>query len=206
MKINTEYLYDLFIETSKNNKLLKLRTKNSLIWFNEIIQNTIKKEFVNQIDIFGKRNLNKRPTVGDIITFNYLPEHKKTLKYYDKFPLVLIVSVNNKGFVGINFHYLEPKLRLILMDKIYKNQKIFIENDRLKINSNYMILKNNKTIFPYIKPCIKMYKMNNIMNFLYRLKPEEWDMALFIPTEKFMKEAKETVWEDSKKIIKRSIK
>ena len=50
--------------------------------------------------------------------FVYDPKYKKTLPYYDTFPLVLPLERYNDGFLGLNFHYLPIPLRVRLLDKI----------------------------------------------------------------------------------------
>jgi len=49
-----------------------------------------------------------RPSVGRLNMFFYDPKYKKTLPYYDTFPLVLPLERIPGGFAGINFHYLRP--------------------------------------------------------------------------------------------------
>jgi len=52
----------------------------------------------------GKRNNN--PFFGRLNMFFYDPKFKKTLPYYDTFPLVLPLERYDDGFLGINLHYL----------------------------------------------------------------------------------------------------
>ena len=58
----------------------------------------------------GKRN--NKPFIGKLNMFFYDPKFKKTLPYYDTFPLVLPLEAYSDGFLGINFHYLPIPLRL----------------------------------------------------------------------------------------------
>ena len=50
----------------------------------------------------GKRK--SVPFYGRLNMFTYNPKHKKTLPYYDTFPLVLPIEKYPDGFLGINFH------------------------------------------------------------------------------------------------------
>ena len=55
----------------------------------------------------GKRK--KSPFYGRLNMFFYDPKFKKTLPYYDTFPLVLPLEPYSDGFLGINLHYLPMK-------------------------------------------------------------------------------------------------
>jgi len=88
----------------------------------------------------GKRN--SRPFYGKLNMFFYDPKHKKTLPYYDTFPLVLPLETYDDGFLGLNLHYLPIPLRIRLLDGLvdYSNNTAFDETTRLVVN--YKRLKN----------------------------------------------------------------
>ena len=79
----------------------------------------------------GKRNNN--PFYGRLNMFIYDPKFKKTLPYYDTFPLVLPLEKYNDGFLGINLHYLPIPLRIRLLDKLvdFSNDTDFDAGTRL---------------------------------------------------------------------------
>ena len=58
--------------------------------------------------LMGQGKLIGRPSIGRLNMFFYDPKYKKTLPYYDTFPLVLPIERIPGGFAGINFHYLRP--------------------------------------------------------------------------------------------------
>ena len=62
----------------------------------------------------GKRS--NKPFYGRMNMFFYDTKYKKTLPYYDTFPLVLPLEFYSDGFLGINFHYLPIPLRIKLLD------------------------------------------------------------------------------------------
>ena len=64
----------------------------------------------------GKRD--SRPFYGRLNMFIYDPKFKKTLPYYDTFPLVLPLESYSDGFLGINLHYLPISLRIRLLDRL----------------------------------------------------------------------------------------
>ena len=60
----------------------------------------------------------KRPTPGDMYMYFYDPKHRKTLPYYDAFPLAIMVEPTRDGFYVLNLHYLSPMLRAKFLDKL----------------------------------------------------------------------------------------
>jgi len=63
--------------------------------------------------------------VGKFYLFEYNPKTKAQLARWDKYPLVLVTTLYNDGFMGANFHYTTPKQRMILAKKfLNKNVRI----------------------------------------------------------------------------------
>jgi hypothetical protein len=58
----------------------------------------------------GKATL--RPKYGIMNLFGYDPKHKDRLPYYDVFPLIFPLEPAKGGFIGLNFHYLQPGARV----------------------------------------------------------------------------------------------
>ena len=72
-------------------------------------------------------NLRNKTMIGRMYFFFYDPKTKETLPYYDRFPLVLPVKRYIDGFLGLNLHYIHPKYRIILLDKLSIS---FLNNDK----------------------------------------------------------------------------
>ena len=92
--------------------------------------------------------INARPNLYDFCMFFYDPKLKKTLPYYDRFPLVFIIELYTDGFLGLNFHYLPYNLRARLLEEL----------DKRNFRRNYSQLKRIKLI----KPTIKRYLRTNL--------------------------------------------
>ena len=138
--------------------------------------------------------------VGYMYHFYYDPKNKGTLPYYDRFPLIFMVGPAPKGFYGINLHYLPPKLRAVLMDNLYKvvsNQR-YDENTKLRISYNIL---NGASKYRYFKPTFKHYLNEHVNSQFLKIDSAEWDIALFLPTERFEKANKSRVFADSRKAI-----
>jgi len=143
--------------------------------------------------------------VGDMYLYHYEPKHKETLPYYDRFPLVFPFKKVERGWLGINMHYLPLPYRAKLMDALYgltTNQR-YDEQTRLRLN--YDIL-NGAARFRFFKPTIHRYLINKVESRLIYIHPSEWDIALFLPLERFYENRKrirkQDVFRDSRSSIR----
>lgn len=144
--------------------------------------------------------LSSRILPGNMYLFAYDPKTKEELPYYDRFPLVFPFRKVKDGFYGINMHYLPPLLRAKLMDALYDtvNNDKMDETTRLRIN--YRIL-TSAAKFRFFEPCVKHYLNNHVKSRFLKVDPTQWDVALFLPLERFAKANKLKVYADSKKKI-----
>jgi len=139
---------------------------------------------------------------GSIYLFGYNPKTKEVLPYYDLFPMVLILDYAENGFIGLNFHYLNPMDRQIFFNTLvkYLNDEDFDENPKAYFDLAYATLKATKDL-KYYKPTIKRYYYKNIVTKVTEVPPLYWKFMLFLPLERFKKEVKENVWKESKRKI-----
>ena len=126
----------------------------------------------------------------------YDPKTKDTLPYYDKFPLVIPIERYPDGFLGLNLHYIHPKQRIILLDKLSEiaTDNNFDANTRLRISYDY--LSKASRMFE-AKPCIKRYLFSHVQSRFLEITADEWDIAALLPVESFMKADKSKVFADS---------
>jgi len=199
------YLQNAFTKIRRIAPDITAKERMAVTWFRSIVEEAmigLAKEVVPQylkIDAAQKGYLTGRLIIGRMYFFMYNPKHKATLPYYDMFPLVLPIQKFSDGFLGINFHYLHPSDRAILMDEI----KIFA-NDRTlgpmtKIKLTYDMLRGF-TRFKRAKPCLKRYLTTYMKSQFIPVMPDEWGPALFLPVEQFRKMNKQAVWAESKEI------
>jgi hypothetical protein len=138
---------------------------------------------------------------GRMYMFVYDPKYKKTLPYYDVFPLVFPFAKTPNGFLALNMHYLPYPLRIMLMDRLmtYASDKNMDEMTKIKF-SWATIARTAR--FNLAKPCIKEYLMDNVKS-QFRLVPaSDWFTALMLPVEGFQKASTVKVWAESRKRIK----
>ena len=144
--------------------------------------------------------LTAQPLVGQMYMYYYDAKHKATLPYFDRFPLVFPFKKVKGGFYGLNMHYLPLPLRAKLMDALYDtaSNTRFDESTRLKIS--YQMLESAAK-YKEFQPCIKRYLTTQVRSKFMYIYPSEWDVALFLPLERFQGASKTQVWSDSKRKI-----
>ena len=141
---------------------------------------------------------------GRMFMYGYNPKLKKTLPYYDTFPLIIMVGPAKGGFYGINLHYLDLRRRAKLFDGLrtrYLEESTDGEMDRFLLS--YKKLSNAGRNVGFFTPCWKHYLTKNIGTKIIKVPSKYWEPALFLPTERFQKKTKQSVWRESKKIISR---
>ena len=145
----------------------------------------------------GGERLVNMPRVGSMYMYYYQAKHRDTLPYYDAFPLVFPFKKVKGGFLGLNLHYLPLQYRAKLIDALYdvSNNDKYDETTKLKLN--YSIL-NGSSKFKYFEPCLKHYLTDQVRSRFLYVYPSEWDIALFLPLERFRGATKTQVWKDSK--------
>jgi len=128
------------------------------------------------------QNMVRRYVVaGHLYMFEYKAK-MRWLPYYDRFPLVYVIKSNKNEFFGANLHYLPMKRRIMVVNKLLKNNRIEIP-----------------------KKCFHKYLHNHVEGFYLDLAADEWDTAILLPTEDFVKDvnghvfpySKEDVWKET---------
>lgn len=140
--------------------------------------------------------------LGRMYAYVYDPKHKKTLPYYDNFPLIFPVEIREDGWDGLNLHYLPPLLRATLFARLLRLRNNRKMDETTKLNLSYQVLSaasNN----PYYKPCYKRYLVKHARSRLLLVHPAMWEEVIFLPTESFQKENRQTVWRESKKMVRK---
>ena len=174
------------------------RTDDARSWYRDRARTT--RVTPDRLIRSDRERLTSRVMIGRMYHFFYDPKHKKTLPYYDRFPLIFPFKKVRGGFLGINLHYLPLRLRAKLMDELYtlSRDNRYDENTRLRISYNIL---NGAAKYKYFKPCVKHYLTPHVKSRFLEVYAAEWDIALFLPTERFVGAGKSTVHADSRKMI-----
>ncbi len=192
-------VFDTIITQGVRSGQIPARTQQSRDWFRETAG---KMRNINERSLMrgDQARLTSTPIPGSMYMFNYDPKWKDELPYYDRFPLVFPFRKVPGGFYGLNLHYLPPPLRARLMDALYDyaNNTRYDESTRIKLN--YQLLTSIAKL-RFFSPCVKHYLNEHVRSRFMYVYPSEWDIALFLPTERFTKQSKTQVWNDSKRML-----
>ena len=141
-----------------------------------------------------KRQEEGSATLGKMLFYKYDPKFAKKLPYWDMYPLVFPFEKAKGGFYGLNLHYIPPRDRAVLMDELkeYATNNKYDATTRLKIT--YDLLKG----FGRAVPCVKRYLGSHVQSNTVRINADEWEIAIFLPVERFQKQKKSVVWNDSR--------
>ena len=191
---------------------IQSRSLQAMYWLRQRVQNLkINAESFYKSE-YGKGELSKakRQLEGRMYLFFYEPLGKKTLPYYDRFPLVLVIERLADGFIGLNLHYLPPLIRIRFLYELFKFEMIdddqgMTEEDsygqlqedlRTKIRIKYDFMKDASKLRPF-KPCIKRYKYSQIEGRALLISPDHWEAMSMLPLAQWKKAKQQKIWDES---------
>ena len=178
---------------------IEARTRESRQWFFNRTK-TIRR--INEVSFLRDPNMLRKTRFfpGYMYHFSYEAKGAEQLPYYDQFPLIIAVQPAPGGFYGLNLHYLHPLTRALFLDKlmVLANKDEFDEKTRFRLNYNIVSASRR---FKEFKPCFKHYLFEQISSRIMMVPSQEWETAIFLPTERFNQSDKKQVWKESKKRI-----
>jgi hypothetical protein len=167
---------DMLRGLSKN---IKQTSKDASDWFRTFVKDFRTK---TKIKTFTST---KGPVAGQMYFFNYDAKYKDVLPYFDMYPLVFPIKFTDKGFLGVNLHYLPPNERLgilAFMDSIRTNDK-YDEPQKMIQQQRFLESFYNNTRY---KVCVKRYLWGHVIgrNFSY-VDPNDWAYVALLPFEQW---------------------
>ena len=183
------------IKTSLSKEGLTPRTNASRAWLRAKVKDLKPTSAGLMTD---RQRLKNKSMIGRMYFYFYDPKTKDSMPYYDRFPLVIPIERYNDGFLGLNLHYIHPKNRMILLDKLSDtiSNDTYDENTKLKINYRYLAAASK--VFE-ATPCIKRYLFTQIESRFLEITADEWDIAALLPVESFVGASTSKVYADSRK-------
>ena len=186
------YLIDR-IKSSLSKEGLTPRSNQARAW----LQSKIKELKPNRTSLMRDRNkLKESSVIGKMYFYFYDPKTKETMRYYDRFPLVIPIESYNDGFLGLNLHYIAPKYRMTLLDKLSVTASNKTYDEKTKLRLNYKYLANASRVFE-ATPCIKRYLFSQIQSRFLEITADEWDIAALLPMESFVGASTSKVYAES---------
>ena len=183
------------IKESLNKQGYVPRSKAARLW----LQSKVAELNPSKNALMNDRNRVKNNSfIGQMYFYYYDPKTKDKLAYYDKFPLVIPIEIYPDGFLGLNLHYISPRDRILLLDKLseIKTNNRYDSTTKLKIS--YSFLSSFSKAYE-ASPCIKRYLSSNIKSRFLEISADEWDIAALLPVESFVGASKQKVWSESRK-------
>ena len=152
---------------------------------------------VSQRKLMSQGKVNQSPSAGRMNLFVHDPKYKKTLPFYDTFPLVLPLETIKGGFMGLNFHYLPYPLRFRLLERMQK----FATNAKFDSSTKLMAGYGDVVSINLIRPAIKKYLYSHVRTGFLRINADEAATAVFLPVQRFKKASDAKVYSDSRRFI-----
>ena len=188
------YIFDTILTKGVRANQVPARTREAREWY----RNEAEKVDVTPTKLMreNQSKVVRGYEIGTMMLFRYDPKLRQKLPYYDTFPLVFPIEPRDNGFLGINMHYLPLRQRAALMDALYTLRTDNRYDERTKLNLSYQTLKSASR-YKLFKPCVKHYINRQIKSRRMKIDPIEWDMALFMPLQRFQKASASQVYSDS---------
>ena len=192
----------------------------SLAWYREQIEKFTTPTATDLLSVGELRSKNLGPFFGEMNMFVYDAKYKKTLPYYDRFPLVIPILDRSLGynprkeFMGINMHYLPILLRIKLLSELVEVYATGTSTDSFGRESfderTKLVITNFASLLTKIKestPCVKHYLIPNIKSNVRRIKATEFVIASLLPVADFHKNttsiSSQQVYRESQEKIRR---
>lgn len=147
--------------------------------------------FIRGPNSFGPQ----RVTPGKMYTFKYVA---KVADFWDQYPLVMMIDVGKKHFLGLSLHYLPPKTREVFVKKmLLYNYKLLKDGKPAKID--YSMIKNANEFYKEGIFLIRKYLKNHIRSKMVEIGYKEWiDAVSGIGNGQWMNITANKVWAEYK--------
>ena len=167
-------------------------TKKSASWYRNAVASVADRITAGKLMRQGQ--LTGRPNVGLLNLFFYDPKYKKTLPYYDTFPLVLPLEAIPGGFSGLNFHYLPPQLRFRLLEQMQR----WATNNKMDSTTRFDVSWSRVKNIPLVKPTIKKYLYKHVRSSFLKIDLTQAAIAVYLPVQQFQKRSAASVYSASR--------
>ena len=177
------------LERKFQNASVKKNSIEAISWFRREATR-IGANRINKTRLMESYDKVTRVNQGELYMYWYDPKWKATLPEYDRFPLVFVLELYDDGFLGLNLHYLPPKVRQIVLLQ-FAGTTNFDKHKAKRINySVSQVILNDE----YLKAMVKRYLWSHFESPVYRVPENDWDKVVFLPLAAFEKKSKRQVW------------
>ena len=95
------------------------------------------------------------------------------------------------------------------MDNLYNlvdDKENLTEQSRISLPMNGYEFLRKSMKYRLFKPCIRKYLFERAMSRFMEVPATEWDVALFLPLERFEGQSRRKIWMDTRKKYRRSLR
>jgi hypothetical protein len=170
------FSHEWFLSNVK--KLSRLTTKNALTKNTNLVTNSIEPGMLLQY------------------AYDPLEQSKIDMPAYDIFPLTIIFGKTETGFIGLNLHYLNPRMRFFLFAKLLDIGKISGSDDKKRLILTWKLLEQ-ATKAPEFAPCVHQYRFDRVKSPFVSIPIDQWKIAVCLPNANFKKMGEQSVWAES---------
>lgn len=182
-------------------------TKESNNWFRTRVSKDLNLKAENihsQLSRLKSRNPNDRMLIGRLYLFQYDAKHKDQLPVWDSWPMVFFFDAfvgdgrkyGEKGILylrGLNIHYLAPKMRLLLFTELVKLKNDTTLRDKTRLKLSWQAIKGvgNSHLAEH---AVKTYRADHLQSQLAEVRPQDWEVAIFMQIAQWNKGSKQDAW------------
>lgn len=207
------YLFQQYVRMTEVEFGMKFKSLSSmrndgsspLQWLREQTIQVTKESDARPQDVLNGAGKTKRLLPGRMYLMRYDPVGKRTLPYYDRFPLIFVMEVGEDYFVGLNLHYLPPFYRAQFMDSMYPyvinpdregEDMTMTLATRISNRVDFSFMKKKATLKNFL-PMWKKYRYDKVIGTYLYIPPVAWDTVMMLPLQRFRKASINRVWRDS---------
>jgi hypothetical protein len=146
------------------------------------------KKILKQAKEAGKTRIRKGYFYHYTYKSNYYPDR---LAYYDTKPLIYLLDVSTKYYLGLNFHWLSRSARIKLLNQMIKSEPLSFEND-MPLKIRYPDTKKYYGKHAYV--IVRLYIKKNIKKKIVRIPNLEMVNIINLRSEKFIGITPQQAW------------
>lgn len=182
-------------------KITKEDINKGQAWFNDRVRQLGDRVSPNALMANTKRR-ESHIVPGYSYMFWYRAKYEDDLPYYDTFPLVLPFAADGSSFTGLNFHYLDYRIRLYLVKNLFEfanNKKL---NEKTKIQFSWELVRGAAK-YASCKAAVHKYLYSHVQSQFLNIPMDQMMTACLMPVERFVQGSdgyyinKNRVWLDS---------
>jgi len=164
-------------------------------WFDQQVR-ILSGVYINERKLFSKSTIDDHPVNGKMYLYTYDPKFKKTLPYYDTFPLVIPYHIEPDRFIGLNFHYLSYYNRIRLFSRMMQFATSSGLSDSNRITYTWSLIAGVAK-YKLANHCIKEYLFDHVRSRFIVIKPKDWYTAMMLPVARFKKKNQLAIWQEN---------